>query len=52
MIRGVEGSLAVSTNARNHLGDVSRPEALAAGPREILLDANGNPRRGTSANMS
>jgi murein L,D-transpeptidase YafK len=49
---GDEGSLAVGANARNRLGDVSRPEALAAGPQEFLLDANGNPRRGTSANMS
>ena len=49
---GEEGSLAVGANARNRLGDVSRPEALAAGPREILLDANGNPRRGAPASMS
>jgi hypothetical protein len=49
---GDEGSLAVGANARNRLGDVSRPEALAAGPREILLDANGNPRPGTPASMS
>ena len=41
------GSLAVDASARNRLGDVSRPEALAAGPREILLNANGNPRQGS-----
>jgi murein L,D-transpeptidase YafK len=49
---GEEGSLAVGANARNRWGDVSRPEALAAGPREILLDANGNPRRGMPDNVS
>jgi hypothetical protein len=37
-------SLVVDARAQNRLGDVSRPEALAAGPREILLDANGKPR--------
>ncbi|MBB4038487.1 murein L,D-transpeptidase YafK [Microvirga flocculans] len=29
----------------NRLGDVSRPEAIAAGPQEILLDANGRPKQ-------
>ena len=31
-------SLAVDSRHPNRLGDVSRPEALAAGPREIVLD--------------
>ncbi|MEE1657887.1 murein L,D-transpeptidase family protein [Microvirga sp. CF3062] len=38
-------SLAVDVSARNRLGDVSRPEALAAGPQEIVLAANGKPRQ-------
>lgn len=29
--------------ARHNLGDVSRPESLAAGPREIEVDAKGRP---------
>ncbi len=29
--------------ARHNLGDVSRPESLAAGPREIEIDAKGRP---------
>jgi murein L,D-transpeptidase YafK len=37
-------SLVVDARAKNRLGDVSRPEALAAGPREIVLDATGKPR--------
>ncbi|HEV2557775.1 MAG TPA: murein L,D-transpeptidase family protein [Microvirga sp.] len=37
-------SLAVSSSASNRLGEVSRPEALAAGPQEILLDLNGKPK--------
>jgi hypothetical protein len=38
-------SLAVDASARRRLGDVSRPEALAAGPHEILLDpATGKPK--------
>jgi murein L,D-transpeptidase YafK len=49
---GEDGSLAVDASARNRLGDVSRPEALAAGPREILLNANGSPRQGSPANAS
>jgi murein L,D-transpeptidase YafK len=36
-------SLAVSSRS-NRLGDVSRPEALAAGPQEVLLDLNGKPK--------
>jgi murein L,D-transpeptidase YafK len=47
-----DGSLAVDASARNRLGDVSRPEALAAGPREILLDANATPRRGSPTSTS
>jgi hypothetical protein len=38
-------SLVVDARSRNRLGDVSRPEALAAGPQEIVLDANGKPRQ-------
>jgi murein L,D-transpeptidase YafK len=49
---GEDGSLAIDTGTRNRLGDVSRPEALAAGPREILLNANGNPRRGSPTDAS
>lgn len=49
---GEDGSLAVDSSARNRLGDVSRPEALAAGPREIFLNANGNPRQGAPAHTS
>jgi len=49
---GEDSSLAVGASARNRLGDVSRPEGLAAGPSEILLDAKGNPRQGSPANTS
>lgn len=38
-----EGSV-VSASAPRNLGEVSRPEALASGPQEILLEANGKPR--------
>ncbi|WP_370644873.1 L,D-transpeptidase family protein [Microvirga sp. ACRRW] len=38
------GSLAVNAGTRNRLGDVSRPEALAAGPQEVILAANGRPK--------
>lgn len=37
-------SLAVASRPVNRLGDVSRPEALASGPQEILLDVNGKPK--------
>jgi murein L,D-transpeptidase YafK len=37
-------ALAVSSRSANRLGDVSRPEALASGPQEILLDLNGKPK--------
>ncbi|MBA1158865.1 L,D-transpeptidase family protein [Microvirga mediterraneensis] len=46
------GSLAVSASARNRLGDVSRPEALAAGPQEIVLAANGKPKQETSSTLA
>ncbi|WP_343038378.1 murein L,D-transpeptidase family protein [Microvirga arsenatis] len=49
---GDGGSLAVDASARNRLGDVSRPEALAAGPREIILAANGKPRQQTSSTLA
>jgi murein L,D-transpeptidase YafK len=35
--------LQATASARN-LGDVSRPEALAAGPREVLLEGPGRPK--------
>ncbi|HEX2509955.1 MAG TPA: murein L,D-transpeptidase family protein [Microvirga sp.] len=38
------GSLVVATRPANRLGDVSRPEALASGPQEVLLDMNGKPK--------
>jgi hypothetical protein len=34
-----DGSLVVDARTTRRLGDVSRPEALAAGPQQILLDA-------------
>ncbi len=38
-------SLAVAvTPSNNRLGDVSRPDGLAAGPREIVLAPNGKPK--------
>ncbi|WP_246179798.1 L,D-transpeptidase family protein [Microvirga thermotolerans] len=46
------GSLAVDVSARNRLGDVSRPEALAAGPREIVLAANGKPKQEPSSALA
>jgi murein L,D-transpeptidase YafK len=38
-----DGSLVVEARSRQ-LGDVSRPEALAAGPQEIILEASGRPQ--------
>jgi len=49
---GEDGSLAVDARARNRLGDVSRPEALAAGPQEVVLAANGKPRPGPSSTLA
>jgi murein L,D-transpeptidase YafK len=49
---GEGGSIAVDASARNRLGDVSRPEALAAGPQEVLLGANGKPRQGVSSTLA
>jgi murein L,D-transpeptidase YafK len=46
------GSLAVDASARTRLGDVSRPEALAVGPREVLLNAAGSPRPASPAKAS
>jgi hypothetical protein len=43
------GSLAVDASARKRLGDISRPEALAAGPQEVVLTASGKPRQGAPA---
>jgi murein L,D-transpeptidase YafK len=51
-LSGEDGSLAVDASARNRLGDVSRPEALAAGPREVVLAANGKPRPGPSSTLA
>jgi murein L,D-transpeptidase YafK len=46
-------SLAVDTSARNRVGDVSRPDALAAGPREILLDpSTGKPKDGGGTSIA
>jgi murein L,D-transpeptidase YafK len=45
-LSGEDSSLAVDASTRNRLGDVSRPEALAAGPQEVVLAANGKPRQG------
>ncbi|MBM1170174.1 L,D-transpeptidase family protein [Microvirga arabica] len=49
---GQGGSLAVDANARKRLGDVSRPEALAAGPQEVVLAANGKPRQAASTTLA
>ncbi|MEE1612447.1 murein L,D-transpeptidase family protein [Microvirga sp. CF3016] len=51
-LAGEDGSLAVDASARNRLGDVSRPEALAAGPQEVVLGANGKPRQGSSSTLA
>jgi murein L,D-transpeptidase YafK len=51
-LSGEDGSLAVDASARNRLGDVSRPEALAAGPQEVVLAANGKPRQGPSSTLA
>jgi hypothetical protein len=39
------GPLVVDARLQNRLGDVSRPEALSAGPREIVLDDSGRPKQ-------
>ncbi|MBD2746109.1 murein L,D-transpeptidase [Microvirga sp. BT688] len=49
---GQGGSPAVDANARKRLGDVSRPEALAAGPQEVVLAASGKPRQGPSSTLA
>jgi murein L,D-transpeptidase YafK len=36
-------SLLVGNRTRRNLGDVSRPDALASGPREVLIDSSGKP---------
>jgi len=51
-LSGEDGSLAVDASARNRLGDISRPEALAAGPREVVLGANGKPGQGASSTLA
>lgn len=50
-LSGEDGSLAVDASARNRLGDVSRPEALAAGPQELVLGANGKSRQAASSTL-
>jgi hypothetical protein len=49
---GEDGSLAVDASAPNRLGDISRPEALAAGPQEVILLANGKPKQGPSSTLA
>jgi murein L,D-transpeptidase YafK len=44
VLASTDEMLVLDSRARNRLGDVSRPEALASGPREIVLDANGRPK--------
>jgi murein L,D-transpeptidase YafK len=51
-LAGEDGPLAVDASARNRLGDISRPEALAAGPQEVVLSANGKPRQGASSTLA
>jgi murein L,D-transpeptidase YafK len=41
---GEDTSLVITARENRNLGEVSRPEALAAGPREIILDASGQPK--------
>jgi murein L,D-transpeptidase YafK len=36
-------SLLVTNRSRRNLGEVSRPDALASGPREIVIDSAGKP---------
>lgn len=38
-----ESLAVVSLHTKRNLGEVSRPEALASGPREVLLEMNGKP---------
>jgi murein L,D-transpeptidase YafK len=38
-----ERPLLASRSTRRSLGDISRPDALAAGPREIVIDSSGKP---------
>jgi len=41
---GPDGSLVVDARMRDKFGDVSRPEGLSSGPREIALDDSGRTR--------
>jgi len=43
-LSGEDGTLTVDARARRRLGDVSRPEGLAAGPQEVVLATNGKSR--------
>ncbi|WP_052763797.1 L,D-transpeptidase family protein [Microvirga massiliensis] len=48
-----DGAFAVDSQTRSRrLGDVSRPEALAAGPHEIVLDVNGRPKEPPSSALA
>ena len=47
-----DGSLAVDASARSRLGDVSRPEALATGPQEVVLTPNGEPKQGAASTLA
>jgi murein L,D-transpeptidase YafK len=51
-VASTDGTLVVDSRTRNRLGDVSRPEALAAGPQEIVLDANGRPKEQPSSALA
>jgi murein L,D-transpeptidase YafK len=46
------GSLVFETRPTRSLGDVSRPEALAAGPQEIPLDPSGLPKEAPSTALA
>lgn len=39
-----DGRVSPVVEQRSRIADVSRPEALAVGPRQIILDANGRPK--------
>jgi murein L,D-transpeptidase YafK len=44
-----DNSLVITARENRNLGEVSRPEALAGGPREIVLDGNGQPKGAEAA---
>jgi murein L,D-transpeptidase YafK len=51
-VASADGTFAVDSPTRSRLGDVSRPEALAAGPQEIVLDASGRPKEQPSSALA